>query len=442
MSKPTPRHTRASRAFRRLSFLLAGLVSLAVATAAGGSIAYLRYLDDSIPKVRGLDPRNFDRKDEGPTSSLAGGVTNVVVVGSDSREVLSEEEQATKGDAAQIGGQRSDTLILVHLDPSRQQAVMVHFPRDLLVDIPGYGRDRINAAYNAGGANLVLRTVKRLSGLPIHHYVEVNFEGFQRLVDAVGGVRICTERPIVDEKAGLSLEQPGCRILGGVRALAFVRARNVAGDVIPDFARIARQQQFIRALLNKLLTVRSLLRPSLIREAAGNVSTDAELKTIDMIYLARELQKLAEEKGASAAAGVDFRVVPSTPQLIDDISYVVPIEDQMKELFERLETGRPLKKLGQVAAQTEPTPANIRILVYDAGGRAQEVRRRLLGGGFVVLALDPAPPDLRRSVILYSSQKLADVVSRRYPDVKLRQVSRSELGNADVIVVVGRKGFG
>lgn len=445
MPKPTPRHTRASRVIRRLSLLLAGLLSLAVATAAGGTIVYLRLVGEAVKPIEigtGLLDEDGPTRAAGPTSRLADGVTNVIVVGSDSREVLSEAEQATQGDADLIGGQRSDTLILVQLDPRRQKAVMVHFPRDLLVEIPGYGQDKINTAYNTGGPSLVIKTVKQLTGLPIHHYVEVNFTGFRKLVDTVGGVRICTDRPLIDEVSGLHLREPGCRILGGQRALAFVRARHVEGDVIPDFARIARQQQFIRALLNKLLTVESLLNFDLIKEAAGNVSTDESLTPVDMFYLARELQKLAAEKGSAAAEGVDFRVVPSAPKAIDGISYVIPNEAQMQLLFDRLASGRPLGRLGRAAALTDPSPATIHVQVYDAGGRrAPEVQRKLLGAGFAIASLQPAPPDLTESVILYASESLGEVVSRRYPKVRTEEVPKAELGEADVVVVVGPTGF-
>ena len=152
MPNPTPRPRRRSRAPRRLFLLVAGLLSLALATAATGAITMLNYLEGSLRQheVEGLDDRGSGGGGSG--SALAGQVLNILLVGSDSREALSEEEQAIAGDAEDVAGQRSDTLILVHLDPRRNKAVLVHFPRDLRVEIPGHGADRINTAYNTGGA--------------------------------------------------------------------------------------------------------------------------------------------------------------------------------------------------------------------------------------------------------------------------------------------------
>ncbi|HVM11516.1 MAG TPA: LCP family protein, partial [Actinomycetota bacterium] len=135
---------------RRLFLLLAGLLSLGLGVASTGAIAMLNYIEGSLKQthVEGLDS---PRASTGPRSDLEGQVLNVLVIGSDSREVLSDEKQVLDGDETLVEGQRSDTIILVHLDPRRGKAVLVHFPRDLRVEIPGHGLDRINTAYNRGG---------------------------------------------------------------------------------------------------------------------------------------------------------------------------------------------------------------------------------------------------------------------------------------------------
>jgi LCP family protein required for cell wall assembly len=404
----------------------------------------LRYAESVRPEpfeFKGeLDPEG----PRDPQSDLAGDVTNFLVVGSDSRAVLSEAQQATIGGEEAVEGKRSDTVILVHLDDRRDTAVVVHFPRDLLVDIPGYGQDRINAAYDVGGPRLVVRTVKQLTELPIHHYVEINFLGFQKVVDLIGGVRICITRPMVDEVAGLRLTRKGCHTLRGHRALAFVRARHVEGDVIPDFARISRQQQFMRALLNKVLSVGTLLNRALVQEVARQVRTDKGLRLLDMYYLAETLKSLAQEKGTAAAGGVDFRVVPGLPQTIDGTSYVVASEADAAELFERLRTGRPLKRFGKAVAGTSPTPATVRVGIYHTGEAevAGAVHRRLLQAGFTVLGVEPAPRVFKRRVILYPAgrEAQAQLVADYYPDFELREVPKSKLGGADVILVVRERG--
>lgn len=121
---------------------------------------------------------------------------NVLLLGSDSRLGLSEEEQAAFGSEETVGGQRSDTIILMSIDPRREQAVVVHFPRDLRVEIPGHGLDKINAAYEYGGADLVVRTVREFTGMKIHNYMQIDLAGFEHLVETLGGVKICVDRPI------------------------------------------------------------------------------------------------------------------------------------------------------------------------------------------------------------------------------------------------------
>ena len=167
---------------------------------------------------------------------------NVLLLGSDSRAGLTREERESLS-ISPAEGRRSDTIILVHFDPRRGKAVLVHFPRDLRVDIPGRGPGRINEAFRVGGPRLMIRTVRRFSGLPIHHYVEIDFNGFRRLVDSLGGLRMCVDRPMHDQRAGLQIPRAGCYRFDGNRALAFVRARNVEGDLIPDTSENATGEQ-------------------------------------------------------------------------------------------------------------------------------------------------------------------------------------------------------
>jgi LCP family protein required for cell wall assembly len=429
MAKPTPTVTPPSRAPRPL---LAGVAvaSALLSIASVGAVVYLRYVGGGLNRT--------------DVSGLAAAVgedpVNVIVLGSDSREGLTEEEQRAHGTTQDVGGQRSDTLILVHLDPRREKAVLVHFPRDLRVEIPGRGEDKINLAYNLGGPNLVVDTVKRFTGLPIHHYVEVNFVGFREVVDALGGVRICVDRPMFDEVSFLRIRQAGCSTFNGRRALAFVRARNVEGDAIPDFSRIARQQQFIRALLNKLLRVRTLANPAVARSVAENVTTDAELSATDLLALGNELRSLAAT-GRSGERGVDFRTVPSAPQVIGGAAYVLADEAKTRQLFERLRLGRPLGSVGAVQVGTPPSPATIKVVVLNAGGgeKAEDVEAALLRAGFAVIGVEDAPASLRRSEVLFRAgrESRAEVVRGFFPDLEAREAKGGVLGAAGIAVVVG-----
>ncbi|MGH2687054.1 MAG: LCP family protein, partial [Actinomycetota bacterium] len=180
---------------------------------------------------------------------------NVLVLGNDSRAGLSEEQQAAFGSEETVGGERTDTIILLSIDPAREQAVVVHFPRDLRVAIPGHGTDKINAAFEYGGPDLVVRTVQAFAGLHVHNYMEIDLAGFQKLVNTLDGVKICVDRAMHDPLAGLEIPSAGCYLMDGEQALAFVRARHVEGDLIPDFSRIRRQQQFMRAMMSRVMSL-------------------------------------------------------------------------------------------------------------------------------------------------------------------------------------------
>ncbi|HVL84887.1 MAG TPA: LCP family protein, partial [Pseudonocardia sp.] len=187
-------------------------------------------------------------------SATASDGTNWLIVGSDSREGLSEQEReelATGGDV----GQRTDTIMLLHTGSTGP--VLVSLPRDSYVDIPGSGRDKLNAAYSAGGPELLVSAVEGATGLHIDHYAEIGFGGFVGAVDAVGGVDMCIPEAITDPKAALEIEQ-GCQELDGATALGYVRTRATAGS---DFDRVARQRAFLAALMDKATSPLTLVNP-------------------------------------------------------------------------------------------------------------------------------------------------------------------------------------
>lgn len=369
-------------------------------------------------------------------SEFAKGPRNVLVLGSDSRGGLTPEEQAAFGAPEDLEAELSDTIILVHIDPQREEAVVVHFPRDLRVTIPGHGVNKINAAYEFGGPSLVVETIKRFTGLPVHNYVEVDLAGFKGLVDTLGGVRMCVDRPLFDELAGLAIPKAGCYTFDGPTALAFVRARHIEGDLIPDFSRITRQQQFMRAMMNRLLSLRSLLDSDLIEQAVGNVTTDKKLSGADLLLLGSKLRKLSSED-PTGAESLDFRVVPSTPAELDGVAYVLAQQPETDRLFTALGDGRPLGDVGTELASTLPSPSVINVRVLSSapdGDSASEIEALLSQAGFVVLEsseTNEAPGILYRK----GTRDRATVVSSYFPGLRLRQVEPTLLGDADVAVV-------
>lgn len=415
---------------RRILLAITGYVTALVSLLALGAIGLILYADAQIQRV---EVSALAREFNGPI--------NVLLLGSDTREVLSEEEQETKGGPEDVAGVRSDTIILINLDPNRERATLVHFPRDLLVTIPGHGQDKINAALDIGGPDLVVRTIQRFTGIPIHHYLEVNFVGFRSLVDALGGVEVCVDRPLFDELAELDIPDAGCYTFDGDTALAFVRARNVEGDLIPDFSRIARQQQFIRALLNELISPSSIVQlPSLVQLAARNVTTDTRLTATDLLFLGSQLRDLAGEIGSGKS--VDLRVVPAIPQTIEGISYVIAVQPETQRLFEAIRDGRPLGDLGTVQVGTPLSPALIRVQVLDAGVGQEgtiQVVDLLRRAGFIVLGTSGAPAGEEGSAILYGrgGRALAETVAGFFPGLPIREGSAGVLRGADIAIVVG-----
>jgi LCP family protein required for cell wall assembly len=421
---------------RIIVLAITGIASLAVAL---GSLQFVRLLS-RLDRGGGGIPVPVN---EEPPSYFEEHPRFVLVLGSDTRADLSPEEQVQFGSEETVEGERSDTIILMRIDPIREEAVAVHFPRDLRVDIAGsHGMDKINVAYEIGGPQLAIRTVRQFTGLPIHNYVEVDLAGFQSLIDALGGVRICVDRPMIDPLAGLSIESAGCHTLDGDEALAFARARHIPGDPnpIPDFARIGRQQQLMRAVMNRLLSAPSLLNPDRIAEAVANVTTDDTVSAADFLYLGSKLRQLAQED-SSGATTLDLRVVPATPapDLIGGVSYVIP-DPEAETLFKKLREGKPLGNLGKVLINTEVSEAQVNVQARDAGdaeGPAQTTAF-LRKAGFIVHEEAPAPTGYEGSVILYrpGSEENAEVVQGYYEQLEMEEAPPELFGDTIQVLVI------
>ena len=364
-------------------------------------------------------------------------VCDYLILGNDSRRGLSKADQARFGNDKTVPGARSDTIMLVRVDPQEEHAVVLSFPRDLWVHIPGQGMGKITSAVE-GGPDRVAHVITNLTGLPVNHFVTVNLAGFQHVVEALQGVPICVDRPMVDEKAGLDIPA-GCQDLDPDQALAFVRARNVCGDNIPDFSRISRQQQFLRAVIAKILSAGMILRAqSLIDQVAPNLLVDADTNLADIIYLTHKLEGI----GTSA---VDFRSVPGDPYAFAHTEEgrvsIVKLLPEAKELFGRLRDREPLGDIGKVLPGTPPSPATIRVRVLDAGSSeaATVLANLLTKGGFDFQGTaDAGSLAARGHGIFYApgAKRDATVVRRFVPGLQLKPAQTSELNGVDVAVVV------
>jgi LCP family protein required for cell wall assembly len=471
-SAPNEPTTSAPRGHgRTVRIFLAITASLSLLVGASTTFALAKYNE---AKNAGADDVIFNQQDPTvPESQRATGpcvndVCNYLILGSDSRQGLTRKEQIEFGTNSDIGGSnRSDTIMLVHSDPAQQKAVILSFPRDLWVNIPGVGPDKINAAFqggvDGGGPELVAKTVHEITGLRINHYVYVDLAGFQNIVDTLGGVQICIPAEnvntpgwvsgpdgpvfyhqqgyIADPYTGL-LVKPGCQLLHGDQALAYVRTRHLKCDAVPDFARINRQQEFLRAVINRLLQPSELLQaPSLIRPVLGSLKRDRELTPVDLAFLVSQLQ------GMSTGAA-EFRSVPGTlgfeqPSWSSIPLSVVKMDPSAEQIFAALRDGKPLPKAGTTLAGVEMSAANITVPVvdHDSAGKATGVNTVLSDAGFVAPGITDYATfgaTVKGSVIAYEPGRDAEaqVVAKYFPGLKLVETAKDALPGTDVAVFV------
>ncbi|KUI06822.1 LytTR family transcriptional regulator [Mycolicibacterium acapulense] len=264
----------------------------------------------------------------------AGAGTTWLLVGSDSRQNLTPEQQAQLTTGGDMGNGRTDTILLVHIPgiASSTDTTMVSIPRDSYVSIPGYGSDKINAAYSVGGPQLLAQTVEEATGLRIDRYAEIGFDGFATMVDAVGGVTMCPAEPISDPLAGIDLPA-GCQKLDGRSALGFVRTRATPRA---DLDRMVHQQEFMSALLHRATSPSVLLNPLRwypMAEAAGHTFTVNE---DDHVW---NLARLAW----AMHGDVLTTTVPIGEYSSGDAGSVVVWDDALaSQLFEALRTDSPV----------------------------------------------------------------------------------------------------
>jgi LCP family protein required for cell wall assembly len=390
---------------------------------------------------------------------------NYLLLGSDSRAGLPIDQQHQFGTNKDIGGgDRADTIMLVHTDPALEKAIVLSFPRDLWVHIAdGHGWDKINAAFEGGlgggGPQLMADTVANLTGLSIDHYLYLDLNGFQRVVDTLGGVNLCipsydVNTPgwlnhhtgsgvdesiyygevghVADPNTGLNVV-PGCQQLDGYQALAYVRTRSLPCDSIPDFSRISRQQQFLRAVVNQMLRPAELARaPSLVGPILASMHRDSGFLPGDLVYLVGQLRDLS-------TGAVEFRAVPGSGGTRDGKS-VVLMDASAEQIFAAIRDGKQLGDIGTSLLNTPPSEANTTVAVIDDGGsRVTEVETLLSNAGFDVspgVVDGPPPAGVHGPAVVYGPGKdaYAQVVHAYFPDLPL--VASKHLTGAPVAVVV------
>lgn len=326
---------------RRILRILAACTAFVVAGTAVAAWIVYRKLDDNIRTDSNTAEMLGGYESERPLD-VATEAENILLIGSDDRSGANAEY----GSAG--GTQRSDTTILLHLSEDRSSATAVSIPRDLMAEIPACRQEdggetraqfaQFNWAFQFGGPACTIRTVENMTGIRIDHHLIVDFTGFKKMVDAVGGVEVCLPEPVQDRDAKLDLPA-GRQTIRGEDALAYVRARHSFGDG-SDTGRIGRQQQFLASLVGKVKSSGVLLNPAklypLLDAATSSLTADAGLDSLSELYgLARSLQKTPSD-------GIGFLTVPRRPYTYDPNrdELVQPAAD---ELFAALRDDRPVK---------------------------------------------------------------------------------------------------
>lgn len=233
---------------------------------------------------------------------------NYLVVGSDTREGLTKAQmrELRVGSTATAAGGRSDTMLLIHISKARDRAYIISLPRDSLVTIPEHISSsdkktlisarpgKLNSAYSYGGAPLLIETIELATSIKIDHYVEISFAGFAGIVDALGGVEVCTKVDIDDPKSHLVLSA-GVHTLDGIEALKYVRTRDFDGR--GDIGRMERQQQFVSAVLRKATSSGVLLNPIKLTKfynaTISTVKMDSGVNKNDLLTLAKQMRNLS-----------------------------------------------------------------------------------------------------------------------------------------------------
>ncbi|RII15772.1 putative transcriptional regulator YwtF [Streptomyces sp. YIM 130001] len=330
---------RKPRSKRRKALVVSAWVAASVVVLGGTGLGYLYFKLNG--NIDGVDINAALGKDR--PENVDNGSMDILVLGSDSRE----------GKNGHLGGggdegARSDTAMVVHVYKGHKKASVVSIPRDTLItrpecatedggNDPGGARVMFNESYSVGGPACAVKTVEKMSGIRMDHYMEVDFSGFQKLIDKLGGVEITTKKPIKDPDSHLDL-QAGDHRLDGEQALGLVRTRHAVGDG-GDLGRIQLQQAFIKALINQVKDVGLFSSPKKLVGVADTatkaLTTDSELDSVD------SLMGFANSLKGIGPNDMNMVTLPVTYDTTDP-NRVVPMERQNKLVWDALQRDKAI----------------------------------------------------------------------------------------------------
>ncbi|MTD58093.1 LCP family protein [Amycolatopsis pithecellobii] len=331
------------------------------------------WFNSKFTQIAALDENSADIQD----APAQLGDENFLIAGSDTRAGATAEENV--GSADDVEGARSDTVMLAHIPADRKRAVVISFPRDLEISrpdcerfdaakneyssevVPAATKVKLNTAYAVGGPRCLTKWVQQLSGMRINHFVGIDFSGFKDMVDAVQGVTVHVDKPMKDGVLGMVVAQTGDVTISGDQALSYVRARHVIGDPTSDYGRIKRQQEFIGALMAKVMSHGVLTNPG---QLSGFVTAFAKATFGDNIGIDQMLTLAQSMKGLDPSK-VNFMTVPTTGESNSRGNEVL-LQSKAKAVFQALIDNTALP-----GTTPGPTSPDAPVAATSASGKPQ-----------------------------------------------------------------------
>src|ERR1700758_4543279 len=477
--KPKSRRRPMLLAARSLAALFAALALAAT----GGAWQWSTSKNARLNTINALDPNSGDIRD--PNGQY--GDEDFLIVGIDSR--AGENADMGAGDTDDADGARSDTVMLVNIPANRKRVVAVSFPRDLAITpmqceawnpTTGkygplydektktfgpkmvYTETKLNSAYAFGGPKCLVKEIQKLSGLNINRFIAVDFSGFAKMVDALGGVEVCSRTPLHDYELGTVLEHSGRQVLDGPTALNYVRARQVTTETNGDYGRIKRQQLFLSSLLRSLISEDTLLDLNKLNNVVNMFIQDSfvdNIKTKDLVQLGQSLQGMT-------AGHMTFVTVPTG--ITDQNGDEPPRMADMRALFDAIINDDPLPEENDQNAlnlgnsrtpepTTAPTtkksptptpeaqhqqvttasPQDVTVRVSNATtqtGLAATATGQLKRNGFNVMTPDDYPSSVTATTVLFSpgNEQAAATVASSLANARVQRIS----GYGQVVQVI------
>ena len=458
--------------------VMAALLAVLAVALTGSAWQWQSMKNRSLNKVSALDPNSRDIVD----ANAQFGDENFLIVGVDSR--LGQNADMGAGTTDDAAGARSDTIMLVNIPANRKRVVAVSFPRDLAItpiecepwdpetgnygpitdpESPSYGLDevytetKLNSAYAVGGPKCLVKVLQKMSGLSVNRFMAVDFAGFSTMVDALGGVEVCSTTPIEDYELGTVLPNAGRQLIDGHTALQYVRARQVTTETNGDYGRIKRQQLFLSSLLRSLISKDTFFSLSKLNNVVNMFINDSyvdNIQTKDLVDLGQSVQ------GVNAGR-ITFVTVP-TIGYADEYGNETPRDEDMDALFDAIINDDPLPEeknadntpVPETPESSTPDPGSadpngelVDAVTTDPGvvtvrvsnstgedGLAATAASDLQQHGFIVDTPDDYPGPLDSTTVFFSAgnEQAAATVASSFTNPTIERVT----GMGDVVRVV------